>query len=285
MHYPTTHFRIALIAIIFMYSQINPSFGQAYVQEVDYSLAGLRCEKGTYRYNEHCESFQHLWTKVNERGGTVYWVDGSTGDDGNAGEMSEPWKTIGRAMGAGVLSPGDAVFIRGGVYPEAIRPKEGGTQGLPVTIAAYEDEEVIITGVESITTAWTQVGESGLWWTDWSDPKFDFPYIRTPGDTNPVGSKLFYENSTEAIYDDAWRRDVVIADGAMYRPYYEKPSGPEPYDHALADEALLGMPEGTFYLNESVTGQSDVRTADGGGEPGECTDADQYEESSVQPIR
>ena len=254
MRYSQIHNYVVSAVLLCSLLLVEPLYGQAYPQETDYATFDLRCEKGEFRGEDGtCNAFHVLVNQIQNRGGAIFWVDGTLGDDSNAGGAADPWKSIGTAMQPGILSPGDAVFIREGTYYESIRPQEGGVDGLPITIAAFEDDDVVISGAESITTPWIQVENADLWWTDWSESKFDFPYIRYDGQNMPTGSKLFYELSPgQFIYDDARRRDVVIADGEMLRPFYESPSGPDSVDHALTGMALIGagMPERTFYLNQ-----------------------------------
>lgn len=249
-----------LIIIVFFISLFlpDPSYGQHYEHETDYATNRIRCEEGRVRIQGKCKPFVSLTNEVKMRGGEIYWVDGASGDDNNDGSRNAPWKTIARATQADVLSPGDAVYIREGEYHEAIRPQEGGTEGAPITFAAYDKDEVIVSGKELLLQGpWFQVENTGLWWTSWSDPKFDFPYIRQPGEINILGHRLFYEPSPgNFIYDDARRRDVVIVNGEMYRPHYPDPSSSIPHGHDLAGAELLadGMPMGTFYLKEDLSG-------------------------------
>lgn len=88
--------------------------------------------------------------------GNTYYVAGSdpNASDQNDGTMPEfqggntgPWKTIQHA--AQNLQAGDTVFVRGGVYQEAgIHFENSGSPGQPITMAGYEEEQVIIDGSE-----------------------------------------------------------------------------------------------------------------------------------------
>ena len=56
---------------------------------------------------------------------TIYYVDGASGDDANAGTSSEPWRTLGKALAS--ASPGDAVRARTAVYRESVGLDKPGT--------------------------------------------------------------------------------------------------------------------------------------------------------------
>ncbi len=70
------------------------------------------------------------------------------GDDSNPGTLAEPFATIQHA--ATQIQPGYAVYIRGGVYRETVTPPTSGSNGLPITFQAYNDEEVVVSGCDLI---------------------------------------------------------------------------------------------------------------------------------------
>ena len=77
-------------------------------------------------------------------GGRTFFASRS-GSDLNPGTRTEPWYTI--MHGATQLCPGDTLYVRGGTYlREQIRITSGGTSSNPITIAGFEEEEVIISG-------------------------------------------------------------------------------------------------------------------------------------------
>lgn len=73
----------------------------------------------------------------------VYYVS-TSGNDSNPGTFNLPWRTIQHA--ADMVRPGDTVYVRGGVYHEAIFTSNGGTQDFPVRYMAYPGEVPIIDG-------------------------------------------------------------------------------------------------------------------------------------------
>lgn len=76
-------------------------------------------------------------------GGRTFFVDNghAAASDANPGTREEPWKTISR--GVRELGAGDALYIRRGVYREAIDLGVSGEKGKPVLISGYEDEVVV----------------------------------------------------------------------------------------------------------------------------------------------
>ena len=79
--------------------------------------------------------------------GTNFYVSNS-GNDTNSGSIDFPFKTIQHA--ALIMNPGDECFIRGGVYREIVRPAKSGVAGLPIKFSAYENETVVVTGLDLI---------------------------------------------------------------------------------------------------------------------------------------
>jgi len=65
-------------------------------------------------------------------------------DDNEGTDINLPWQTIGKANET--LQPGDTVYIREGVYQEAIDPANSGSEGNRITYVAYPDEEVLLEG-------------------------------------------------------------------------------------------------------------------------------------------
>jgi hypothetical protein len=70
--------------------------------------------------------------------------------DSYPGTIDQPWCTIANANTE--LNPGDTVYIREGVYEEAIKPANSGSEGKYITYSSYQNENVTImhvwTGVE-----------------------------------------------------------------------------------------------------------------------------------------
>lgn len=83
-------------------------------------------------------------------GTTAYFVDtGSVGglcDDSGPGTLTQPWCTLSKANST--LVAGDTVYLRKGTYQgETIQPSNSGMSiSQRITYAAYQSEEVILTG-------------------------------------------------------------------------------------------------------------------------------------------
>ncbi|MEX2400229.1 MAG: right-handed parallel beta-helix repeat-containing protein, partial [Rhodothermales bacterium] len=134
----------------------------------------------------------------------IKWVDGTNGSDSNAGTQSNPWKTISRSTGEGVLQPGDAVIIRGGTYRESIAPQEAGVAGKQIAFVAFPGEKVVITGADPMNGGWTQSGNA--WRHTWTESM--------PAEPN-VGT---LEERPE------FRREMVIIDGQVLTPVFARSS-------------------------------------------------------------
>lgn len=77
--------------------------------------------------------------------GTRYFVDGeaAAASDANDGlTVDTPWKTIGHAIAT--LSPGDSLYIRGGVYFERIAATATASADAPIFVKAYPNENVTL---------------------------------------------------------------------------------------------------------------------------------------------
>jgi parallel beta-helix repeat protein len=81
----------------------------------------------------------------------VYYVSVS-GDDGNAGTVDKPLRTIGKALG--LVIPGDTVIVRGGTYYERVSFSKGGIQGKNVTVKGYPGERPVIDGSRVVVSGW-----------------------------------------------------------------------------------------------------------------------------------
>ncbi|MBP7768496.1 right-handed parallel beta-helix repeat-containing protein [Candidatus Woesebacteria bacterium] len=75
--------------------------------------------------------------------GTTRYVS-KTGSNSNLGTLSAPWATL--TYAAGMLNPGDTLYIRGGVYNEKVTFAKSGIAGAPIMIAAYPGEKPVIDG-------------------------------------------------------------------------------------------------------------------------------------------
>lgn len=75
--------------------------------------------------------------------GPTYYV-AVNGNDNNPGTFTSPWRTLGKA--SDMLGPGSTLYIRGGVYQEAVEFSRSGSKATPITILAYPGETPVIDG-------------------------------------------------------------------------------------------------------------------------------------------
>lgn len=75
------------------------------------------------------------------------------GSDDNSGTIERPFKTIQKC--ADVVRPGLTCWLRTGTYRETVRPKISGTKLEPIAFAAYNKEQVTVSGTE-IVDNWSQ---------------------------------------------------------------------------------------------------------------------------------
>jgi hypothetical protein len=81
--------------------------------------------------------------------GTLFgrtFVVSTGGNDGNAGTLSAPWRTLGKANAT--VGAGDTVLVRAGTYHERIAPSLSGASGSPLVYRAFPGEMVIIDGAD-----------------------------------------------------------------------------------------------------------------------------------------
>ena len=77
---------------------------------------------------------------------TVFYV-AADGSDYNPGTLTSPWRTIQKA--ANRLEPGDTVYVRGGVYSEAVTLRvSGSASGGMITFQNYPGETPILDGTD-----------------------------------------------------------------------------------------------------------------------------------------
>jgi hypothetical protein len=96
--------------------------------------------------------------------GPAYFVDPVKGNDQTEGSEQAPWKSAARAIEK--LKAGDTLYLRGGVYYEALRVCLVGEQEAPITIRSYPGEQAVIDAgfrefFDSPQTAWMPYAKGG----------------------------------------------------------------------------------------------------------------------------
>lgn len=125
----------------------QPSLQQSAAPEIDHSQGW---------------DFDHVaYIPIVFQGRPAYFV-ATTGNDANPGTLERPWRTIGKAAKAAF--PGMVVYIRGGVYHEAVEVSASGSQNQPIQFMAVPGESPIIDGDNRMPAYW--VGLFSLW-GDW----------------------------------------------------------------------------------------------------------------------
>ena len=89
--------------------------------------------------------------------GTSYYVS-PDGSNNNPGTLAAPFITIQKC--ADIAQPGDTCWLRAGTYRETVTLPRSGTNGAPITFAAYNGEAAVISGADPIT-GWTAHDTSG----------------------------------------------------------------------------------------------------------------------------
>jgi hypothetical protein len=85
----------------------------------------------------------HTFLPLTSRGGHTIYVS-VTGDDANDGTLQRPLRTIEKA--SSLLEPGMILYIRGGIYNEAVKFYSSGTVNAQISILAYPGEIPILDG-------------------------------------------------------------------------------------------------------------------------------------------
>jgi parallel beta-helix repeat protein len=88
-------------------------------------------------------STYYTYLPITSDGHVVYYV-APNGNDNNPGTLTSPWRTLSKA--AEMIEPGVLVYLRGGIYREAVEFSRSGTHDYPIKILAYQGETPIIDG-------------------------------------------------------------------------------------------------------------------------------------------
>jgi hypothetical protein len=81
----------------------------------------------------------------------TYYV-ATSGNDANPGTLDKPFASINK--GAGVLAPGDTLYIRAGTYNQTVYIGNSGADSASITIASYPGEWAVIDGQDTIPGYW-----------------------------------------------------------------------------------------------------------------------------------
>jgi len=155
--------------------------------------------------------------------GKIYYVDNGSAaaSDANPGTEAKPWKTLNRAGSAKELKPGDAVFIKSGVYRESVKITVSGEPGRPILFAPAPYAKVVIKGSELIKGEWTQVSEDpgkaiypGQFSNIWKI-KLGEEFFTDPSNPGAFADKS-KRNTAQVIVGDAHPLTAIGPGGAFY---------------------------------------------------------------------
>jgi parallel beta-helix repeat protein len=170
-----------------------------------------------------------VWCLARVAAGAEYHVaqKNPAADDANPGTAEKPLKTINAALPK--MKPGDALFVRAGVYREAVtltNKSLSGTAGSPTRFVAWPGDEVVVKGSD-VVAGW-QPYTNAVWAkADWphypwvfcdgqpleeigSDPKHMWAQTRKGGDkglTDMKAGSFHYDVTNKQMY-------VWLADGS-----------------------------------------------------------------------
>ncbi len=89
-------------------------------------------------------------TATSAPGSCTHYV-ATSGNDGNAGTLSSPWRTIQKA--ANTVGAGSTVCVRGGTYNEKVTFTVSGTSGNYITFQSYPGETAVVDGTGITVTS------------------------------------------------------------------------------------------------------------------------------------
>lgn len=138
------------------------------------------------------------------------FVVATGGNDGNAGTLASPWRTLAKANSA--LSAGDTVFVRGGTYHEQIAPSRSGSAGAPIVYRAYPGDLVTVDGEDDTNLGVVVIYQNYIvveGFTFRNQDYFDLPY------KNDYWVVLGGTHNT-------FRYNRVIADGDPWKNIYTR---------------------------------------------------------------
>ncbi len=166
------------------------------------------------------------------------------GNDDNNGTKAEPFKTL--AHSVSLLTPGDTLYLREGIYRETLTPSTSGTADNPITISSYQKEKAVISGAD-LLSGWEQeeegVYQTKMSWSVWDGNQLfgngkmlsearwpnaagdNFLFQPNRATADGGSSKTVASNSLEGPRD-AWKgAELWCAGGAAWICWTSKVSG------------------------------------------------------------
>ncbi|MDR1955350.1 MAG: right-handed parallel beta-helix repeat-containing protein [Treponema sp.] len=171
----------------------------------------------------------------------TYYVS-KDGSDAHIGSKEKPFLTIGAAAFA--ARAGDTVIVRGGVYREWVRPKEGGlSDARRITYQAAEGEKAVIKGSERLQN-WEHV-EGSVWKAVLDNGIF--------GQWNPYkeiisGDWMIYPAGRHIHLGDVYLNGMSFYEAESYDALAAPEVRTEILDHWTNEIVPIKNPEQTTYL-------------------------------------
>jgi hypothetical protein len=180
------------------------------------------------------------------------WFVATTGNNANAGTISQPFLNIQKALD--VMAPGDTVWVRGGTYSEKLVWKTSGSSGHNSLLSAYNSETVVVDGGASSNLAMIYIDSKS------------FLTIRTLTLTNN------FMQDAEGIHIVGTARDIAVesckinhigwSSDANADPYSVSPSG-QSHGILVNGRTVQGITNVSIrhcQLSDLITGNSEALT-------------------------
>ncbi|MEO1630473.1 MAG: right-handed parallel beta-helix repeat-containing protein [Bacteroidota bacterium] len=202
----------------------------------------------------------HAQAPPNVTGDTVYFVDGNTGRDDNAGQtLDTAWKTINKA--AQTLQAGDVVYIRSGIYYESVYPANSG-----VTYSAYPEADsydtVVISGAAPVTGWIRDAGD--IWAWDWNpaddwDTKYGWFNIPPQEGATTNGTKAHILRR-ELLFADQQREVPTGTNPSYFDGHMLVPTTSRAHLETVALDTLAEISSyGAFFVETDPADRSPIR--------------------------
>lgn len=119
-----------------------------------FPFSGLLSPRRSKRVRSATPERRYRLESLEDRAVPATWFVSAAAGGAGDGSFANPFLHIQQA--ADLAQPGDTVYIRGGTYHETVTPPRSGTAVAPITFAAYQNETVVISGADPVSTSWTQ---------------------------------------------------------------------------------------------------------------------------------
>ena len=135
----------------------------------------------------------------------TYYVDDDC-DGSGIGTLGDPFCTI--QEGADVVTPGDVVYLREGVYHESIALSRPGTADQPVVYKPYSGEQAILDGSEVVAGVWEHVRDNVYKIQIPDSWLYDPPYRQMVFDND---ERMIYARWADQVdYEDPWNYNLYF---------------------------------------------------------------------------